>query len=68
MIEWFKKIFGTEQVTVTEVVDSKKSEGDDFMTQALLFPTSNSALHPNDASASSDSGSGDGDGGGSAGD
>jgi len=66
MIEWLKKIFGTEQVTVAEVVDSKKREGDDFITQALIFPTSNTALHPNDASASSDSGSGDG--GGSTGD
>ena len=66
MIEWLKKIFEAEQATVTEVVDSKKREGDDFITQALIFPNSNSALHPNVASDSSESGSRDG--GGSAGD
>lgn len=67
MFDWLSKIFNpkaSESVALSE--EEKKRSNDDFVTQALLFPTANQALNPNDSAHSTDAGSSDG--GGSAGD
>ena len=67
MFGWFTKLFSssaTEPEALSE--EEKKRSSDDFMTQTLIFPTANNALHPNGSSDSSDAGCSDG--GGSAGD
>lgn len=67
MFGWFTKLFSssaTEPAALSE--EEKKRSSDDVMTQTLIFPTANNALHPNGSTDSSDAGSSDG--GGSAGD
>jgi hypothetical protein len=67
MFDWITKIFNSKPNETVELSDEeKKRSSDDFVTQALIFPSANHALNPNGSSDSSDAGSSDG--GGSAGD
>jgi hypothetical protein len=67
MYDWITKIFNSKPNEIVELSEEeKKRSSDDFMTQTLIFPTANNALHPNSSTDSSDAGSSDG--GGSAGD
>lgn len=67
MFDWISKIFNSKPEQPIELSeDEKKRSSDDVMTQALIFPSANNALHPSGSADSSDAGSSDG--GGSAGD
>jgi hypothetical protein len=67
MFDWLTKIFTSKPNETAELSDEeKKRSSDDFVTPALIFPSANHALNPNDSSDSSDAGSSDG--GGSPGD
>jgi hypothetical protein len=67
MFDWISKLFKSKpNETVTPFAEPKKQSDDDFMTQALIFPSASQALRPNISSDHSDEGTSDG--GSSAGD
>ena len=67
MFDWITKLFNSKpNGTVDLSEEEEKRSTDDYVTQALIFSSANSALNPHDPSDSSDAGSSDG--GGSAGD
>ncbi len=67
MFDWISKLFKSNpNETDTPFVEPKKRSDDDFMTQALIFPSATQALRPDISSDHSDEGSSDG--GSSAGD
>jgi hypothetical protein len=67
MFDWISKIFKSKpNETVTLFLEPKKRSEDDFMTQAVIFPSASQALRPNICSDHSDEGTSDG--GSSAGD
>ena len=68
MFDWITKIFNSKPNETVELSDEeKKRSSDDFVTPALIFPSTNHALNPNGSSDSSDAGSSDGGGGGDGG-
>jgi len=67
MFDWISKIFKSKpSETVKPFAEQKKRSDDDFMTQAIIFPSASQALRPNTSPDHSDEGTSDG--GSSAGD
>jgi hypothetical protein len=61
MFDWISKIFKSKpNEIVTPFGEPKKQSDDDFMTQALIFPSASQALRPNICSDHSDEGTSDG--------
>jgi hypothetical protein len=68
MFDWITKIFNSKPNETVELSDEeKKRSSDDFVTPALIFPSTKHELNPNGSSDSSDAGCSDGGGGGDGG-
>jgi hypothetical protein len=65
MFDWLSRIFNSKPNETIEPSEEEKKRSDDgFVNQALIFPSANDALNPNNSSNNADAGSSDGGGGG----